>query len=158
MANELQRHKTADRVKWFIVFVALLGLLGAVIAFGVKLDRQTVKERIGGEAYEIGRIGADGAEESGETSIRTRKGVTVSGLKCTIAKDAKIKYEIFFYGKEGKFISSSGELAEDYDGSGIPEGAETAKIVITPTADEDGKVSLVEILGYASRLTVTVDR
>ena len=140
-----------------IAGLLVAALVITVVIMGVKLSR-TASERIGGEAYEIGRIGADGSEESGETAIRTRKGVTVSGLKCTIAKDAKIKYEIFFYGKEGKFISSSGELAEDYDGSGIPEGAETAKIVITPTADEDGKVSLVEILGYASRLTVTVDR
>ena len=40
----------------------------------------------------------------------------------------------------------------------IPENAETAKIVITPTADEDGKVDLTEVLGYAGQVTVTVNR
>ena len=42
--------------------------------------------------------------------------------------------------------------------SAIPENAETAKIVITPTADEDGKVDLTEVLGYAGQVTVTVNR
>ena len=55
-------------------------------------------------------------------------------------------------------ISKTEALSADFDGSAIPENAETAKIVITPTADEDGKVDLTEVLGYAGQVTVTVNR
>ena len=158
MSNELQRHKTADAVKWVVIFLIAIGLLGCVIALFVKLDRQTTTTTLGGEAYEIGLLNAEGKEEKGETAIRTRKGVTVDGLKCELEKDAKIKYQLFFYDKDGKFLSSSGALTADYDGKSIPEGAETVKIMITPTADEDGKVSLIEVLGYANLLTVTTDK
>ena len=51
----------------------------------------------------------------------------------------------------------SEELTSDWNGS-APEGAESVKIMITPTEDEDGKVSLIEVLGYADQLTVTVNK
>lgn len=158
MSSELQRHKVADTVKWVVIFLIAIALVGAVVALFVKLDRQTTTTTLGGEAYEIGLLSAEGKEEQGDTAIRTRQGVTVKGLKCELEKDAKIKYQLFFYDKDGKFISASEELTADYDGTGIPGNAESVKIVITPTADEDGKVSLIEILGYAVQLTVTVNR
>ena len=158
MSNELRRHKTADAVKWVVIFLLVIGLLGCVIALFVKLDRQTTTTTLGGEAYEIGLLTAEGKEEKGDTAIRTRNGVAVDGLKCELEKDAKIKYQLFFYDKDGKFISASGELTANYDGSGIPENAKTVKIMITPTADVDGKVSLLEVLGYADLLTVTTNK
>lgn len=156
--NTLRAHKRADTVKWVVIFLVVLGLIGAVIGLSVKLDRQTTIETLGGEAYSIGLIGDDGANKDGNTAIYTRKGVTVNGLRCSLAEDAKIKYQIFFYDKDGKFISASEELSADYDGEDIPASAKTARIMIVPTEDEDGKVSLVEVLGYAGQLTVTVER
>lgn len=156
--NTLQAHKRMDTIKWVVIFLVVLGLIGAVIGLAVKLDRQTTIERLGGEAYEIGLIDAKGAEEKGETAIRTRKGITVEGLQCELDADAKITYQIFYYDKDGKFISATEALTADFDGSGIPETAKTARIMITPTDDEDGKVSLVEVLGYANRLAVTYER
>ncbi len=158
MENELQRHRRADKCKWVVAFLAIIGLLGCVIALFVKLDRQTTITTLGGEAYEIGLLDAAGKEEKGETAIRTRKGVTVDGFKCEIEDDAQIEYTLFFYDKDGKFISSSAKLTADYSGTGIPGGAETVKIMIVPTHDEDGKVSIFEVLGYANLLTVTFNQ
>lgn len=156
--NTLRAHKRADLIKWIVIFVVVLGLIGAVIGLAIKLDRQTTIETLGGEAYSIGLIDEDGVNKDGNTAIYTRKGVMVNGLRCSLAEEAKIKYQIFFYDKDGKFISASEELTADYDGKDIPALAKTARIMITPTADEDGKVSLVEVLGYANQLTVTVER
>lgn len=148
------------RSKFFSILMTLvvIALVGAVIGLGIKLDRQTTTNRIGGEAYSIGAIDEKGEVKNSELSIYTRSGVTVKGLKCELTKDAKIKYRLFYYDKDGKFVSSSAELTADFNGTGIPATAETAKIVITPTEDKDGKVSITEVLGYAEQLTVQYSR
>ena len=148
------------RGKFFSILMTLvvIALVGAVIGLGIKLDRQTTTNRIGGEAYSIGAIDEKGEVKNSELSIYTRSGVPVKGLKCELAKDSKIKYRLFYYDKDGKFVSSSPELTVDFNGTGIPATAETAKIVITPTEDKDGKVSITEVLGYAEQLTVQYSR
>ena len=157
MANELQRHKTLDRVKWFATLIVGLALIACVIALFVKLDRQTTTTTIGGEAYSIGTLDETGEYAEGDTAIYLRNGITTDGLKCELADDAQIKYQLFFYDADGAFLEASEELTSDWNGS-VPEGAESVKIMITPTEDEDGKVSLIEVLGYADQLTVTVNK
>ena len=138
MANALQKHKAADAIKWVVIFLIAIGLIGAVVTLFVMLDRQTTVTEIGAEAYMIGVLDESGAETDGDTSIVTRNAVTTDGLKVEIADDADVTYTIYFYGSEDEFISKTEALSADFDGSAIPENAETAKIVITPTADEDG--------------------
>ena len=87
----------------------------------------------------------------------TRSAFTTDGLKVKIEDEATVTYTLYFYGAEDEFISKTAALSEDFDGS-IPENAETAKIVITPIEDEDGKVELTEVLGYAGQVTVTVNK
>ena len=156
--NTLRAHKRADTIKWVVIFLIVLGLVGAVIGLAIQLDRRTTIETVGGEAYSIGLIDGNGENKDGNTAIYMRKGVTVKGLRCSLAEDAKIEYKIFFYDNDGKFISASSALQTDYDGKDIPALAKTARVMITPTADEDGKVSLVEVLGYAGQLTVSFER
>lgn len=63
---------------------------------------------------------------------------------------------LLLHGAPGR-LSHTGPLGSDFSGA-VPENADTAKIVITPANDEDGKVSLAEVFGYADGLTVTVKR
>ena len=155
---ELRKHKTADAVKWVVVFLLVIGLIGAVITLFVMLDRQTTITEIGAEAYTIAALDDSGEQTDGDTSIVTRNAVTTDGLKVAIADDATVTYALYSYDADGEFVSKTADLSADFDGSAIPENAETAKIVITPTADEDGKVDLTEVLGYAGQVTVTVNR
>ena len=155
--SALSKHKAADMVKWIIVFLLVIGLIGAVVALSIKLDRQTTVTEIGAEQYIIGGLDDEGATAEGDTSIATRNAFTTDGLKVELADEATVTYELFFYDKDGAFLSSTGELSADFDGE-IPEGAESAKCVITPTTDEDGKVDLIEVLGYAGQVTITVNR
>lgn len=155
---ELRKHKTADAVKWVVVFLLVIGLIGAVVTLFVMLDRQTTVTEIGAEAYTIATLDESGEQTDGDTSIVTRNAVTTDGLTVTIADDATVTYALYFYDADGEFVSKTADLSADFDGSAIPENAETAKIVITPTADEDGKVDLTEVLGYAGQVTVTVNR
>lgn len=155
---ELRKHKTADAVKWVVVFLLVIGLIGAVVTLFVMLDRQTTVTEIGAEAYTIATLDESGEQTDGDTSIVTRNAVTTDGLTVTIADDATVTYALYFYDADGEFVSKTADLSADFDGSAIPENAESAKIVITPTADEDGKVDLTEFLGYAGQVTVTVNR
>lgn len=155
---ELRKHKTADAVKWVVVFLLVIGLIGAVITLFVMLDRQTTVTEIGAEAYTIAALDDSGEQTDGDTSIVTRNAFTVDGLKVAIADDATVTYALYFYDADGEFVSKTADLSADFDGSAIPENAESAKIVITPTADEDGKVDLTEVIGYANSLTITVNR
>lgn len=141
-----------------VTFLLALACLAGVIGLAVKLDRQTTTTTLGGEAYSIGMIDETGAYKESTASIYTRKGISVEGLKCELQDEAKIKYQLFYYDKDGKFVSASSVFESDFDGSSVPEKAELVKIVITPTADEDSKVSFTEIYGYAGQLTVTYNR
>ena len=142
-----------------VTVLLILGLIGAVVGLSVSLSRATASE-IGGESYSVGVIDATtgDVDTKQDTSIYTRKDLPVEGLKCTLEKDAKITYRLFFYDKNGKFISASEALSVDFNGTGVPETAATCKVMITPTADEDGKVSLVEVFGYAAQLNVVVQK
>lgn len=160
MANtnkELRRHKVADTVKWIIAFLLIFAAIAAIAVMMVKLDRQTTVTKIGAEMYSVGAIADDGTAEDVDTSIVTNNAFTTDGLTVTIADDATVTYALYFYDADGEFISATEELSADFDGT-IPEGAETAKIVVTPAEDEDGKVTLTEIVGYANQVTVQVNR
>ena len=39
MSNNLRKHIVSDKVKWIVIFVIALALIGAVITLFVKLDR-----------------------------------------------------------------------------------------------------------------------
>ncbi len=153
------KRTTKSKVTCILTILLILALVGAVIGLAVKVSRSASAE-LGGEAYSVGIIDAatGDVDSKKDTSIYTRKGLKADGLKCTLEKDAKITYQIFFYDKDEKFISATETLSADFDGKGIPEKAETCRIMITPTADEDNKVSLVEVLGYAAQLTVIVNK
>ena len=159
MSNyELRRHKVADAVKWVVVFLLVIGLIGAVVTLFVMLNRQTTVTQIGPEAYTIATLDENGEQAEGDTAIVTRDTFTTDGLKVAIADDATVTYALYFYDADGEFVSKTAALSADFDGSAIPENAESAKIVITPTADEDGKVDFTEVLGYAGQVTITVNR
>lgn len=154
----LKKHAAADTIKWVIIFLLMIGVIGAVVTLFVMLNRQTTVTQIGPEAYTIATLDENGEQAEGDTSIVTRGTFTTDGLKVELTDEANVTYELYFYDGEDNFISSTGTLSADFDGSAIPENAESAKIVITPTADEDGKIDLTEVLGYAGQVTITVNK
>ena len=102
-------------------------------------------------------LNEDGEEVESDKSIVTRNAFTTDGMTVVFDADAKVTYKLYFYDEDEKLLSATDDLAEDFSGT-IPEKAVWAKAVITPTEDEDGKVSLTEVFGYASALTITVNR
>ena len=153
----LKKHAAADTINWVIIFLLMIGVIGAVVTLFVMLDRNTTVTEIGAEQYIIGGLDDEGAAAEGDTSIVTRGTFTTDGLKVELTDEANVTYELYFYDGEDNFISSTGALSADFNGE-VPENAESAKCVITPTADEDGKVDLLEVLGYAGQVTISINR
>ncbi|MCM1043270.1 MAG: hypothetical protein NC350_03560 [Corallococcus sp.] len=159
--NSLRQHRRSDTVKWVIVSIVLVLLIGAVTVMGIALNKQITTRTLGASAYSIGSL-----DEAGEffvkdsSCIYTKEFVTTDGLQIKLAEDAEIQYKLYFYGEndeqEKTLISVTEYLTADLDTSAIPEGAKFVKIVIDPLNDDE--ISSLEIRGYASQLEVTYNR
>ncbi len=156
--SNIKKHIKSDKIKWTVMGILVAMLAIAVMAMAVALNREVTTKDIPGTAYEIGIIDeTDGAAKDSELAIRTREYKDVDGLTVKVDNEAKIEYKLFFYDEDKAFISATNALTADFDGE-IPENAKYFKIELTPTADEDGKVTLIEVLGYADLVTVTINR
>ncbi len=151
----------ANTKKWLKIAAAIAAgvlVVGAIVGLSVKLDRQTTTVRVGTESYSVGVLNEKGEVKDKNTAIIMEKSVNADGLSCTLAENAKITYQIFFYDKDDEFISATDTLTTNYDGSETPSNAKYVRIMITPTADEDGKVGFFEKGEYAKQLTVRVNK
>lgn len=146
------------KISTIVLSIAVVLISVVLIGMIVKMTRSETTKTVGGfYNYEIGLIDdTTGEELSGTSAIRTKDYVTTDGLTVEVKKDANVSYVIYFYDTDKEFLSKTETLTADYDGTAIPEGAEYAKIVITP--NNDAEVSWNEINGYQSKLTVTVNK
>lgn len=158
-SNSLQQHKRSDLVKWIIVTVVLVLLIGAVTVMGVTLNKQITTKTLGVTAYAIGTLDDKGEYAKDTATIYTKDFVTVDGLQIKIAEKADIQYKVYFYGENDKqekeFISATEYLTADFNGA-IPTNAKFVKIVIDPL--NDAEVSWLEIGGFVNQLEVTYNR
>ena len=152
--------KAAGKGKISTILLTIAVVLISIVMIGVivKMTRSETTKTVGGfYNYEIGLLDdTTGEELSGTSSIRTKDYVTTDGLTVEVKKDANVSYVIYFYDTDKEFLTKTETLTADYDGTAIPEGAEYAKIVITP--NNDAEVSWNEINGYQNKLTVTVNK
>lgn len=155
----LNKHMRADRTKWIVVFALLIVLGVGMIVNMVKINQTITTDSVSSFSYSIGLLGTDDGEyDQGTTAIYTKNAITVDGLKCTLAKDATIKYQLYFFDEDGKFLEASSPLEKDFDASidTVPTSAATVKVMITP--QNDPEVSFFEVSTYAGMLTVTYNK
>ena len=148
-----------DKGKWLATLI--IGVLLTVIVVGlcIQMDRSLTTTRLGAESYSIGCLDSKGEYKTTQLSIYTREGISVDGLDIDVKEsDTEFKYQLFFYDKDGKFLSNSEFYTVDFDTNNIPEGADTVKIVITPTLESGDNINIFEISRVADLLTVTVNR
>ena len=163
--DEYEGGKSKKVIFWICIAVAAVLIISAFVAITLKLEKLETFEEIPKSAYArgilddtTGKIDSDDEDYSG---IHTSKFFTVSGIKCMIAEDAEISYQINWYDEDKNFISVTTHT-EDFnaltDADTIPEDAEFFKIEIHPNDDADGKVGTLEVSKYAKMLTVTYDK
>lgn len=157
--------KAKKVIFWIFVAVAAVLIISAFIAISVKLEKLETFEEVSTSAYSRGVLddttGKVNDDDEDAVGIYTSKFFTVDGIKCVIADDAEISYQINWYDEDKNFISVS-TLTEDFnaitDADSIPENAEFFKIEIHPGDDDDGEIGAFEVSKYAKMLTVTYDK
>ena len=106
--------------------------------------------------YEISAVDAEGKVYESDVSITTKDVISVNELKIEYTKDANVEYRVHLYDEDEKYLSSTNWLQEDYEYV-AEEGSEAvyAHIEIRPLEDEDGRVDVFELSGYANDIEVS---
>ena len=136
-----------------------IGCVAALLLSGGALARQFSKEttkELSSYSYTIGAV-TDGAIDKEDKSSITSDKLKVKNLvSIELDEDADVKVYVHWYDGDGDWLSNS-EVTED--GTPVaPDGAETFRVEIEPTDDNDGEVSALEKGGYAKLVTVTLKK
>ena len=148
----MTRKKTKSLI--IILFVAIAIIAIGLIAGLSRLESTIDTKQVSWTNYSIGGLDDSGDVKDTTASIYTRSFHNADGLEIKVDEDASITYVVYFYDENDEYLNKSDVLNSDYDTA--PEGAETFRIVITPT--DDAEVSITEIYKYAKQLTVTVNK
>lgn len=142
-----------------IVLVALI-VFGAIVGIVKLVDDNHV---VLSTAFAKGNL-VSGLHQDSEQHIYLKDEIAITNLKIERDFDAKISYKIVFYNENKEYVAETDSLttnwdikdhAEDFASEGKFDGAKYCRIVIEPTADENGKISAFEVLEYAGQLTIT---
>lgn len=106
--------------------------------------------------YDIGGLNeATGKYEETKETLYTKDKFACYGLTAKLDFDATINYQIFYYDILDNYISATNVLNKGFSDAAPVNGA-YARIEITPTNDEDNKISFTEKIKYSNMLTVNV--
>lgn len=150
----MAKYKTGKRNK---TLIGILFVLVAILAIGMvtalfRVDTQIHTKTLTTSNYEVGALDdGSGKEVEDKNSIRSKDSYNVEGLEIKVDEDAEVTYEVFFFDEDGDFLNSSVNSF-----SSIPEGADTFRIVITPT--DEVEIGFFDIGDYAGLLTVTYNK
>ena len=150
--------KNAKKANWRN-WLLNIGVCAALVLSAGTLIRVVSNEKtkeLPSYSYSIGAVTNEGKLDSEDKTSMTSEKLNVKDLvSIEVAEDAKVQVFVHYYTKDGDFLSSvelSGELGE------APQGAETFRVEIVPTDDDDGKIGAFEKGDYAKMVTVTLKK
>lgn len=148
----------SNKLQWIVTFFMILVLTAGFVAITVMFVKKDSVKTLTATNYEIGEIADTGkAVADSDGAVRTKEFINADGLKIELGKDATVTYAVFFYDEEKVLVSVVDNLSTNYYGV-VPKEAKYAKVEITPTADEDGKVSAAELKYYTAQVTVSYNK
>ena len=149
------KKKGAKKV-WKVVGIVAAVMIG-IGAIGAIFSADANKAKtLNAFDYEISAVDAEGKVYESDVSITTKDVVSVNELKIEYTKDANVEYRVHLYDEDEKYLSSTDWLQEDYEYA-AEEGSKAvyAHIQIRPIEDEDGRVDVFELSGYANDIKVS---
>ncbi len=110
--------------------------------------------------FEVGGLTESGKYKETKLSLYTNESFGCQGLKITPDFDAGVCYQVYYYGDQDEFISSSEVYTEGIVAL-VPDNAIKARLVITPiweagTEEKDKELNIFDALTYGGKLTVEV--
>ena len=148
--------KVSNKAKNWVIGILAVGVALVAGGWAANAAKATTK-KLGWTDYQIAEIKDDGSLNKSGTGALVSKEVKADDIELDFIENAKAKVQVHYYDKDGKYISSTAELTTDTT-LAAPEGAETARIEVTPTSDADGKITMFEKDGYIDQVVVEVEK
>lgn len=144
--------------KILVIGLACITLVGAIAGISALFRESDTNEQpktnISSSAFSVGGLTEDGKFFETESSIYTKDAFECQGLTITPDFESTVKYQVYFYAPNYKFMSSTDLIEDVFTHEAIPTDAQYARIVITP--NDDQKISWYEVSGYARQLDIQV--
>ena len=138
--------------------IAIVAGLGVLLGSGA-LIRQASSEKtkeLPTYSYSIGAIDDAGEFDKKDKSSITSEEIKVKDLvSIEIEEDADVIVYVHYYNEDDEYIRSVEVVGEELE---EVEGAETCRVEIVPTDDDDDEVSAFEKGTYAKLVTVTLKK
>ncbi len=149
--------KNVSKISLGVAITSIVLTIVTVLGISVGIHNANVtSEKLTASDYTIGAINGDGKIVESKLSLYSDL-ETVDGLEIKVDEETStVKYQVFFYDKDGEFISTTEDLDGDFDTATIPDGAESFRIVITPNPvdDEAVKLNVFNMGKYIKQITV----
>jgi hypothetical protein len=152
-------NKTKNILKSVLCVVLVAAtVLGAASLFSRKDDLKEIHP-----AFSIGGLSEQGKYVEQDDTIYTKEAFECEDLRIEVDFEKTITYKVFFYADNGEFISSTEEMTENFVNN-VPDGAEFARVLITPDWEalevekDDRVISWFEIAKYSSQITIKVGK
>lgn len=152
------------KTKKMFTSLAIIGLIIAVIAIGVKVGKMEKTKELGVTSYAAGTLDTDGKEATSEYALRTGFLEAKKFDKIVIGENADITYQVFYYNADKELVYMTDSLNADL--TEIPATKEvdsvTQKIsyyrIVIKVPESKDKVTLLNRNDYIKQLTVTVKK
>ena len=151
-----------NKLKWLLTIgsavLSVVALVGVCFGFSNLAKTKSVNN---GD-FAVGTIVAEsGKIVESKHSAYMKDAENVDGLTIDIDEEtATITYKVAFYDEDGKFISMTETMDEDFDATNIPSNATLFRVIVTPYPIDDTNVELnVFNMGkYVSQLDITFNK
>lgn len=153
--------KKKSRLKWALTIVSVVLSVVTLVAVCVGLGNLATTKTLNNGDYAIGTINEDGKVVDSKQSAYTKDTYSTEDMSIDIDEEtATITYKVAFYDKDGKFVSMTNAMSEDFDTTNIPETATEFRIVVTPLAvdGEPVELNIFNVSKYTSQLDVVVNK
>lgn len=152
------------KTKKMFTSLAIIGLIIAVIAIGVKVGKMEKTKELGVMSYAAGTLDTNGKEATSDYALRTGFLEAKKFDKIVIDEKADITYQVFYYNADKELIYVTDSLNADL--TEIPATKEvnsvTQKVsyyrVVIKVPESKDKVTLLNRNDYIKQLTVTVKK
>lgn len=157
MAKLFRKGKVKKIVAIVLGLVTVAGAVFGVSALAkyAKEEQKTIKP-----TFSVGGLTETGVYEETDDTIYTKDSFEAKGLEIKLDFDSNVKYQVFFYDKLDKFISSTAVYTDTQD-INVPLGA-LARLEVTPIWGADAplekEIKWYETAKYASQLEIRVDK
>ena len=154
--------KKKNKLKWLLTITSAVLSVVAIVGVCFGLSNLAKTKSVDNGDFAVGTIVAEsGKIVESKHSAYMKDAENVDGLTIDIDEEtATITYKVAFYDEDGKFISMTETMDEDFDATNIPENATSFRVVVTPyqVDGENVELNIFNMGKYTSQLEITYNK